>query len=360
MFGMKSESPVSTIGAAAGGALVMNAINKMKNVKGESGKNNSSSGSSSNVRTANNTNGGTSSGGTSSGGTRGSSRTSAGGAGGRSGSSSTAGGTGSGSTAGGSSSSRTWNSGITGSSVAGRKISGINRVGSATLKGLKGVGKYGSGALLGLGAGTLALAANIADGDLIENPTKAAGEIAGAGLVGYSAGKNLTGRGMNAIGRGRDYLEKKSLGVEEYNNRKFDKAFYKSDDYKMISQDQTIQNICKANNVSVQEATQTFLNEGITDANVIKESLRNGISGEIYSAYASEGIKDVAKLAKIRNKHIAHMNDNEIIGMMKLAKIAPNNLEDFKLQVVDKIRFNGEKIDEEEAERIYKTLVDFL
>ena len=40
--------------------------------------------------------------------------------------------------------------------------------------------------------------------------------------------------------------------------------FYKSDDYKMIAQDQTVQNICKVNNVSVQEATQTFLNQGIT------------------------------------------------------------------------------------------------
>ena len=345
MFGMKSESPVSTIGAAAGGALVMNAINKLKNVKGESGKNNSSSGSSSNVRTANNTGGGASSGGTG-----GSSRTSAGGG--------TGGSSGSGSTAGGSSSSRTWNSGITGSSLAGRKISGINRVGSATLKGLKGAGKYGSGALLGLGAGTLALAANIADGDLIENPTKAAGEIAGAGLVGYSAGKNLTGRGMNAIGRGREYLEKQALGVEEYNNRKFDKAFYKSDDYKMIVQDQTIQNICKRNNVSVQEATQTFLNEGITDGKIIKESLRNGISGEIYSTYAKEGISNPSEIAKAKSKH-PRMSDEARINWMKLAKNAPNNLEDFKKIMVGR-EFNGVKLTESMATRVYGELINFM
>lgn len=69
--------------------------------------------------------------------------------------------------------------------------------------------------MLGLGAATIATAANIADGDLMEDPGKATGEIAGAGLVGYSAGKNLAGRGMNAVSNGRKKLEKKALEEEK-------------------------------------------------------------------------------------------------------------------------------------------------
>lgn len=37
MFGMKSSSPTGTLGAAAGGALVMNMLNKAKNIKGPKG-----------------------------------------------------------------------------------------------------------------------------------------------------------------------------------------------------------------------------------------------------------------------------------------------------------------------------------
>lgn len=51
---------------------------------------------------------------------------------------------------------------------------------------------------LGLATGTVGFAAQIADGDLLDNPTQALGQTALAAGVGYAAGNNLTGRAMRS------------------------------------------------------------------------------------------------------------------------------------------------------------------
>ena len=95
------------------------------------------------------------------------------------------------------------------------------------------------GATVGLAAGTVAVAANIADGELLTDPSKAAQEIAATSAIGYHAGRNLTGSIEEGASNIFETYKKGAMGVEAYNNSKFDKAFYKSDGYKQIAQDET-------------------------------------------------------------------------------------------------------------------------
>jgi len=278
MFGFDKAQSVSNLGAAAGGAMVMNMLNKLKNTG--KGKNGDTGGANSNgVRTANNRTAGP--GGPGPGGP---------GPGGPGPGGPGPGGPGPGGP--GPSGNR-----ITPSSTRGHRISGVNRFASGTAGRLL---KTGGGLALGAASGIVSFAANVADGDLTEDPTKALGEIGASAAVGYVAGKNLSSRVGNRASSAKNWIQKKTLGIEEFNNRQFDKKFYQSEDYKMIAQDKTIKEMCKKQGISVAEATQTFLNAGITDAGQIREALQNGISGDTYAEYKAAGASSAKDIAKIR------------------------------------------------------------
>ncbi len=288
MFGMKSESPTSQLGAAAGGAMVMSMLNKIKGKppkEGAEGAGSGASGSSNGVRTATRNGGGAgaSGSGSSSGDGSGSNTGGLGAAGaetdtGNSGS--TGGGTGSGSSGG-------IGRGL-GNAGKGLAIKGVDGIKSAGI----GLLKKAPGAVLGA---TVGLAATVASGG------KDAAALIGGGVA---AGSALTSNALGNLGKlgkdtYKDYQQGK-FGVEAYSNRQFDKQFYKSDGYKMIAQDESIQKICEAQGINVKEATQQFLDNGITDASKIREALQNGITGDTYKAYEkAEGIsiKDIPTLA---------------------------------------------------------------
>ena len=208
---------------------------------------------------------------------------------------------------------------------------------------------------MGAGLGTIALAANIADGDLFNDPTKALGEIGATTAVGYSAGKNLAGH----VGAAKDWASEKILGTEEYSNLRFDQKFYQSDGYKMIVQDNDVRDMCRRSGVSVGAATQMFLDAGETDASKIRAALKNGISGDTYATYKNAGIDNVNKIAKMK-KNNPRMSDPNIISWMKLAENSKGrSLADFKTQWIGKT-FGGRVVDDATAESIYKQLVNFF
>ena len=148
------------------------------------------------------------------------------------------------------------------------------------------IGKNGArsvgGILTGAATGTIALATKVATGDILEDPGKALTDIGVTAGVGYAAGKNFTG---STIAKARGTIEKfakGAVGEENYNNKQFDKQFFKSSEYKQIEQDSTILRLFNGDKTEIKEATQQFLNEAITDATEIRKSLQQNISAERY------------------------------------------------------------------------------
>ena len=373
MFGMKSQSPVGTLGAAAGGALVMSMLNKMKArppKEGSAGGNNPNG-----VRTA----------------TR---NVAPGGSETPTPSAPTAGAPTSGipmpgaPTAGASTSGTTVATGTTPYSMR----SGLSAVGKKYIYGPDALKSHGKkftrafgGAALGLAAGTVAFAAQMADGDLLNNPEKALQDIGVTAGIGYATGSNLTGGTMGAIERGTETFKEGAYGSETYNNMKFDKAFYKSDGYKQISQDATLLSQY-GNAAGIKTATQQFLDNGITDTKQIRAALQAGISGDTYKqyntagisdadqmdalnnagitpqgyeTYTKEGISNIGKIIDMKNKHPG-MSDSERANWMNLARSSKGlSLDDFKTRMVGRT-FSGITVTDNMAEQIYRRLVDFF
>ncbi|MBQ3601263.1 MAG: hypothetical protein II992_08715, partial [Lachnospiraceae bacterium] len=275
-------------------------------------------------------------------------------------------------------------SSVTGSSRKGRGniVRGLNAVGSTGGK----LTRKAGGALLGAAAGTVALAAQVADGDLFEDPQKALGQVAMGVGAGYIAGNSITGTALSGVKGAKDWIDKKQIGIEEFNNREFDRKFYASEGYKTIKQDEKVNAMCEAAGVPVREAVQNYLNAGVSDPDKIKEALQNGIGGDAYKIYSDAGIdsakkmgalqdagvdaqtyKDIykdkgidnaSKIAKLKKK-FPKMNDESLSNWMVLAQNKPSSLDDFKNQWVGK-RWNKLKVDDAMAERIYRQLVNFF
>ena len=240
-----------------------------------------------------------------------------------------------------------------------------------------------AGAGLGVLAGTAALAAQVADGDLLESPGKALGEVAATTVIGYTAGSNFIGNRLNNVKDAKAWMDKKTLGIDEYNNREFDRQFYKSEGYKSIVQDEQVTAMCDAAGIPVREAVQSYLNNGITDPAKIKEALQNGVGGDTYKAYekaegiamkdipalanagigASEynmfkgaGIKDASKMEDIVRKH-----GGDIKAASRNAAIA-NKAKDLgitgKYQFIQYVKNYG-GLSDSEAEKLYNQMSSF-
>ena len=281
MFGMKSQSPTATLGAAAGGAMIMSMLNKIKakppkeagqsGGTGEEGRGNKVRTKTNTARTSNSENAGE---------TNGQSRGSGGEA-----LDDIGGGT----------------SGASGGYNIGRGLA--SAIAPNGVKGIAGsIGKNGArsvgGILTGAATGTIALAAKVATGDILEDPGKALTEIGVTAGVGYAAGKNFTGSTI-AKARGTiEKIEKIAVGEENYNNKQFDKQFFKSSEYKQMQQDETL-NSMYGGAKGIKNATQEFLNNGITDAADIREALKNGVVADRYMAYKEAGIDKAIQMGKI-------------------------------------------------------------
>lgn len=407
MFGFDKASSISTIGAAAGGAMVMNMLNKIKarphkGADGSGGGNNNPGA----VRTA--TRNGAAgapgaagatgvagaagvAGATVAAGTAGA--TGATGAAGAAGTAGVAGGASTGGVAG--TSGGTAGATGTGATTTSRSHSigrGIGAIGKKYIYGADAIKSHGKkftravgGAALAATAGTVALAAQVADGDLAESPEKAIREIGITAGIGYVAGRGLTGNAFDNAHNISETYKKGVYGEETYNNMKFDKAFYNSKEYKNISKDSTL--LSRYGDAQgIRTATQQFLDNGITDAGQIKTALQSGISGDTYrqyntvgindanqmealssagitpqgyETYSKEGITNINKIVSMKNKH-PRMSDQSRLNWMKLAENTKNlTLDDFKVRMVGR-QFNGVTVTDSMAEQIYRRLVDFF
>ena len=212
------------------------------------------------------------------------------------------------------------------------------------------------GATVGLAAGTVAVAANIADGELLTDPSKAAQEIAATSAIGYHAGRNLTGSIEEGASNIFETYKKGAMGVEAYNNSKFDKAFYKSDGYKQIAQDEKLLNAFGGES-GIKAATQQFLDNGITDAAEIRKAMQKGVTGDELKEYSKLGIKAPEEVAKAKVKW---GSASYYANLKKIAKFAKGKNQTEFVETVKNLRINDNTLGEDNAKEIYKNIVDLL
>lgn len=362
MFGLNSQqSGFNTLGAAAGGAMVMNMLNKAKGLgpKGNSGKDGGAGSGDSegnnNVRTA----------------TRnpGDPTASAGGTAGPAGATGGAGSPGGGGSAGGSgggtgSSGGTGGSGGgTGGSPGGGSRPGIAKTGANLAKAIAGPDRLKSAGRwvakgMGAGAGALiGLSTAVADGNFDDVFTKTAmGASAGAAI-----GNNLVdtpgaiaGGIGNAVGGIKDDFLRTQMGEEAFQNAQFDKQFYNSSGYKKIASSGTLKSMYSTDQIKAQ--TQMFLDNGITDAGKIQEALESGVNGDEYRLMSDIGVTDVKKYSKIKRSK-SGLNASEIASRMAIAKNMPTELYGDETAFVRYAKRYG--IQERDAKTLFRDIDDF-
>lgn len=241
------------------------------------------------------------------------------------------------------------------------EITGFNRLLSAPGTTLRGAAKKGAKVTAGLAlgglAGTTMLANEIADGHLFEDPGGALSKAGGAAVAGYAGGNALVGNAAGTIEKNVDKFRKGAMGVEAYNNQAFDKQIFNSDNYKIIAQDPTIQQEWGKENIK--EVAQTFLDNGISDQSVIRSSMQNGVNGDEYKSISSMGITDVKHYRKVRDKN-AHkgLNASQIAARMQIAKNLPDRLFNDEAGFIRYAKRFGID-DEAEASRLFNEIDDF-
>lgn len=345
MFGMKSSTPVGTLGAAAGGAVVMSMLNKLKSKPPKQGADGAGgAGNPKGVRTATrsapNVSNPT--------GTNNNAQVNSANAGDATGvgartataAARQAGGGSSTSTSIGTNSGSAWN-GI--KAVGKRYISG-----PSVLK--SGVSRF-TGALAGVAAGTVGLSAGLATGDF--------GKAIQYGATGFAVGSqgmsNLSGRAMQGINGIYETYNKGEMGVEAYNNQEFDRAFYKSDGYKQIVQDSKLL-AAYGGEDGVKAATQQFLENGITDPEQMRKAMKNNISGDEFKAYSKLGISAPEEMAAARKWG----SPKTYADLKKIAKFAKGKTKTEFIESVKDIRINGNALGAGQAETVYNNIVDLL
>lgn len=290
MFGFEKASSVSQVGAAAGGALVMNAINKLGHRSGKqaAGSSDGSSKGANRTPSSNALNITPGEGGA----PGGSQAPAPGGDGLPVGPQAPAPG-GSGAPVG-SQVPVPGESGAPGNISGSKPKIGGFKAGAAALgrryfnkNTAKKVGKMARrGIIGGLGAatlGTVGLAAGVATGDL-SNAFKYGAAGVGAGYMGanYAGDKILAGE-KNV----RETFMEGYIGQDEYNNRKSDKEFYSSKEFRdMVNNNSLLTNKTGLGRTEeMKKAVQTYRDNGITDTSKITSAMKMGLSPE-EGAYA--------------------------------------------------------------------------
>ena len=130
---------------------------------------------------------------------------------------------------------------------------------------IKNLAKAATGGVIGA---TIGIAAGVASGDL----EKAVQYGAAGGVAGYSVAGNIGNTVADYAGTAAEGY----LGQDEYNNRKFDKKFMKSDACKKL-----LQNYGKDKKADIQD----MLQYGITDPNDMDTALKNNYTPEDTAKY---------------------------------------------------------------------------
>ena len=331
MFGFDKASSASPLGAAAGGALIMNAVNKMGQKAGKAVADKGGSGGGGNsIRTASGTHGvsiGSSDGGSGGGGSGGGGPTGGGPTGGGSGGGGpTGGGPGGGGPGGGGSGGGSSGGGGLGGGSFGQARRGASRNGPTMLRAIRSPRSVGNGlaavgrkyvnrntaksagrmarkGLVGAAGaallGTVGFATGVATGDF----GNALQYGAAGAAAGYAGANNLTDTALAGEKNLRETFKEGAIGQQEYNNLKADREFYQSDDFRQMVNDRTLTpGGTGRRSTRMRNAVQVYRDSGITDTSKIRAAMNAGLSPQ-EGAYAIK-LADMIGRSGWNNKNV--------------------------------------------------------
>ena len=151
------------------------------------------------------------------------------------------------------------------------------------------------GGVLGL---TISSAAGLSTGSA-ENVIKygATGTVLGAHAADNAMDKVVTGASHIKA----DY-QKGAMGIEAYNNMQFDKQFWANDESKILLEKYKSK---FGGTKAAKKQIQGFLDRGITDTKQMDKMIKNNITPDKYSIYKSNGINDVEKMVELEKEKIS-------------------------------------------------------
>ena len=164
--------------------------------------------------------------------------------------------------------------------------------GSRARKNRRAIRRTITGAAGGILGATIGIAAGVASGDL----GKAFSYGTAGAAAGYAGAKNLGDNISSKVQGAHDKIRKASMGTEAYNNAKFDEKFFESDDYKIFKE---------KHGENAKQIAQSYLNCGITDTKEMEKLIGSGIDANAYSQYKQNGVTDVAKMAELGKADIS-------------------------------------------------------
>jgi len=366
LFGFGKAESVGQLGAAAGGALVMNAINKMKSThSGGNSGGSSGSGGKTPIRTrgsgadptldpsqlsggilgsggsgsGGSGSGGSGSGGSGSGGSgSGGSGSGGSGSGGSGSGGSGSGGSGSGGSGSGGSGSGGSRSGGSGSGRSGSGGSGSgrssrairNRPRGAVGRGLsnvwhgkimkgrtggqfvgdmaKGLIKGTIGAGLGIATGAIGLGVGAATGEL-DNAFKYMG--AGAAAGGHF-GSALTGKAMSGLEGISEAYKEGYYGQEEYNNMRADKEFFASQEYRDLRNNNALW--AGMSKSDIKSMVKQYRENGIVDTSKIEKARKNNLNPQQARTYSEIAKHCPESILHDRRKFRNYLSNNGYIS----------------------------------------------
>ena len=168
----------------------------------------------------------------------------------------------------------------------------IYGTGSRARKNRRAIRRTITGAAGGILGATIGIAAGVASGDL----GKAFSYGTAGAAAGYAGAKNLGDNISSKVQGAHDKIRKASMGTEAYNNAKFDEKFFESDDYKIFKE---------KHGENAKQIAQSYLNCGITDTKEMEKLIGSGIDANAYSQYKQNGVTDVAKMAELGKADIS-------------------------------------------------------
>lgn len=245
------------------------------------------------------------------------------------------------------------------------------------------------------GGATIGLAAGVASGNLGDTAKyTGAGAIAGANIA-----KGVNSKLNNGIKK----------AYENYQNRILTRKKAKLESQQSSENKKEQDN---EKNTNITEDIIHFTNNGLSDINDISTAIENGITGEEYKAYKESGTSEISDIIKLKENEIADKEYKEyrnvgietidemvelksenilpediqkfkdagqadmkkvvltkrkhpeysnegLANMFKLAKEVPQDLTQFKKIILNR-NFEGNEMTEEDAEKIFDMLEDFF
>ena len=156
-----------------------------------------------------------------------------------------------------------------------------------------------------------------------------------------------------------DYEEYKKYGVKTVDDViNFQKNEIMAEEYEKMGVKKVDDIISLNKNQITSEEYDAYSNSGIKSIEEIVKLKKEQITPEDIMQIKNAGETDINKIITAKKKH-PNYSKAKLASMFKLAKNSPKTLPEFKNMMVN-TKYDGKRIFDEDAEKIFNDLVDFF